>query len=46
LAWIFLAEALGWGEVLGMVLAALGTLAVQIRPPVVRSSDIQIELQK
>ncbi len=33
LAWIFLGEALSWSEVLGMVVAALGTLAVQIRPP-------------
>jgi drug/metabolite transporter (DMT)-like permease len=33
LAWIFLGESLGWGEVLGMVLAGLGTLAVQLRLP-------------
>lgn len=33
LAWIFLGEAFSWGEVLGIVVAALGTLAVQIRPP-------------
>jgi drug/metabolite transporter (DMT)-like permease len=32
LAWIFLGERLSGGEVLGMVLAALGTLAVQMRP--------------
>jgi drug/metabolite transporter (DMT)-like permease len=32
LAWIFLGEGLSGGEVLGMVLAALGTLAVQMRP--------------
>jgi len=46
LAWIFLSEGLSWGEVLGMVVAALGTLAVQIRPPAARSSGIQIRLQK
>jgi drug/metabolite transporter (DMT)-like permease len=32
LAWIFLGEGLNRGEVLGMVLAVLGTLAVQMRP--------------
>jgi drug/metabolite transporter (DMT)-like permease len=31
LAWLFLDEPLGWRQVLGMVLAALGTLLVQIR---------------
>ncbi len=31
LAWLFLEEPLGWREVLGMVLATLGTLLVQIR---------------
>jgi drug/metabolite transporter (DMT)-like permease len=35
LAWLFLDEPLGWRQVLGMVLATLGTLLVQIqrRPP-------------
>ena len=31
LAWVFLGERLAWREVIGMALAALGTLAVQIR---------------
>jgi len=31
LAWVFLGERLRWGEVLGLALAVLGTLAVQIR---------------
>jgi drug/metabolite transporter (DMT)-like permease len=31
LAWLFLDEPLGWREVLGMALATLGTLLVQIR---------------
>ena len=31
LAWVFLGEKLTWREVIGMVLAALGTLIVQIR---------------
>lgn len=31
LAWIFLGESLGWQQVAGMVLAALGTLIVQVR---------------
>jgi drug/metabolite transporter (DMT)-like permease len=31
LAWLFLDEALTWRQVLGMVLAVLGTLVVQIR---------------
>jgi drug/metabolite transporter (DMT)-like permease len=31
LAWLFLGEGLAWREVLGLVLAALGTLAVQVR---------------
>jgi drug/metabolite transporter (DMT)-like permease len=31
LAWLFLDEPLGWRQVLGMVLAALGTLLVQLR---------------
>jgi drug/metabolite transporter (DMT)-like permease len=31
LAWVFLSEQLTWREVIGMVLAALGTLVVQIR---------------
>jgi drug/metabolite transporter (DMT)-like permease len=31
LAWAFLGESLSWRQVLGMVLAALGTLAVQLR---------------
>jgi drug/metabolite transporter (DMT)-like permease len=31
LAWLFLDEPLGWRQILGMVLAALGTLLVQIR---------------
>jgi drug/metabolite transporter (DMT)-like permease len=31
LAWLFLGEPLGWRQVLGMVLAAVGTLLVQIR---------------
>jgi drug/metabolite transporter (DMT)-like permease len=31
LVWIFLGETLGWKEVMGMILAALGTLAVQMR---------------
>jgi drug/metabolite transporter (DMT)-like permease len=39
LAWIFLGEALSGGEVLGMVLAALGTLAVQIRPSAVNATQ-------
>ncbi len=33
LAWLFLGESLSWRMVLGMVLAALGTLLVQIRRP-------------
>jgi len=33
LAWLFLGESLSWSMVLGMVLAALGTLLVQIRRP-------------
>ncbi len=33
LAWLFLGESLSWHMVLGMVLAALGTLLVQIRRP-------------
>jgi drug/metabolite transporter (DMT)-like permease len=32
LAWVFLGESLGRGEVLGMALAGLGTIAVQLRP--------------
>jgi drug/metabolite transporter (DMT)-like permease len=32
LAWMFLGEELGWREVAGMVLAAAGILAVQLRP--------------
>jgi drug/metabolite transporter (DMT)-like permease len=32
LAWLFLGERLSWGEVLGMLLAGLGTLVVQVRP--------------
>lgn len=32
LAWLFLGEQLSWREIVGMVLAALGTLAVQIHP--------------
>jgi drug/metabolite transporter (DMT)-like permease len=31
LAWLFLGEPLGWRQILGMALAALGTLLVQIR---------------
>jgi drug/metabolite transporter (DMT)-like permease len=31
LAWLFLGEPMGWRQVLGMVLAALGTLLVQLR---------------
>jgi drug/metabolite transporter (DMT)-like permease len=31
LAWLFLSEPLGWREILGMILAALGTLLVQLR---------------
>jgi drug/metabolite transporter (DMT)-like permease len=31
LAWLFLGQPLGWGQVAGMVLAALGTLLVQMR---------------
>jgi drug/metabolite transporter (DMT)-like permease len=31
LAWLFLAQPLGWRQVAGMVLAALGTLLVQMR---------------
>jgi drug/metabolite transporter (DMT)-like permease len=31
LAWLFLGEELSWRQVLGLVLAALGTLAVQVR---------------
>lgn len=31
LAWLFLGEPLGWREAAGMVLAALGTLLVQVR---------------
>jgi drug/metabolite transporter (DMT)-like permease len=31
LAWLFLGQPLGWGQVIGMVLAALGTLLVQMR---------------
>ena len=31
LAWVFLDEPLGWRQVVGIVLAAAGTLAVQIR---------------
>ena len=31
LAWLFLGEPLGWRQMLGMILAALGTLLVQIR---------------
>ena len=31
LAWLFLDEPLGWRQVLGMALAALGTLLVQLR---------------
>ncbi|MFN2185227.1 MAG: DMT family transporter, partial [Anaerolineae bacterium] len=31
LAWLFLGESLSWRMVLGMVLAALGTLLVQVR---------------
>ena len=31
LAWLFLGEPLSWRMVLGMILAALGTLLVQIR---------------
>jgi drug/metabolite transporter (DMT)-like permease len=31
LAWVFLGETLTWKEVLGMVVAAVGTLAVQLR---------------
>jgi len=31
LAWLFLDEALNWRQVLGMVLAVLGTLVVQVR---------------
>jgi uncharacterized membrane protein len=33
LAWVFLNEQLTGREVIGMVLAALGTLVVQIRKP-------------
>jgi drug/metabolite transporter (DMT)-like permease len=32
LAWLFLGEPLTWPQIAGMVLAGLGTLAVQIRP--------------
>ena len=32
LAWVFLGEDLSWRQVVGMLLAALGTLAVQLRP--------------
>ena len=32
LAWVFLGEDLSWQQVVGMLLAALGTLAVQLRP--------------
>jgi drug/metabolite transporter (DMT)-like permease len=32
LAWLFLGEALTGRQVLGMVLAAVGTLGVQLRP--------------
>jgi drug/metabolite transporter (DMT)-like permease len=31
LAWLFLDEPLGWRQILGMVLAVLGTLLVQVR---------------
>jgi drug/metabolite transporter (DMT)-like permease len=31
LAWLFLGEAFSWRQILGMMLAALGTLAVQVR---------------
>lgn len=31
LAWLFLGEGLSWREVLGLILAALGTLVVQVR---------------
>lgn len=31
LAWVFLGEGLTWRQVTGMVLAALGTLVVQLR---------------
>lgn len=31
LAWLFLGEPLGWRQMVGMILAALGTLLVQIR---------------
>jgi drug/metabolite transporter (DMT)-like permease len=36
LAWAFLGEGLDWGKVLGMVLAAAGTLVVQLRPPLTK----------
>ena len=31
LAWLFLCEQLTWPQLIGMILAVLGTLAVQIR---------------
>ncbi|HSR32548.1 MAG TPA: EamA family transporter, partial [Anaerolineae bacterium] len=31
LAWLFLGQSLGWRGVIGIVLAALGTLLVQMR---------------
>ena len=34
LSWLFLDESLGWREILGIVLAGLGALLVQIRRPV------------
>jgi drug/metabolite transporter (DMT)-like permease len=33
LSWLFLGESLGWREVLGIVLAGLGALLVQLRRP-------------
>jgi drug/metabolite transporter (DMT)-like permease len=33
LAWVFLGERMTWREIMGMVLAVLGTLVVQIHKP-------------
>jgi drug/metabolite transporter (DMT)-like permease len=37
LAWVFLGEGLSWKDLVGLVLAGLGTLAVQMRAPSVPS---------
>lgn len=40
LAWLFLGESLDGREIAGLVIAALGTLAVQVRKPIYRSSAL------